>query len=344
MRRPVVASLAALCLVVAAAGVTQATFLSTASQLATGNGRSYLPTLHAGPKGTFFLAWTDGRREKFDLYLSRSRDGGRTWSQELRIDGAKPLAEESAGAVFAQGKRGSLHAVWFSTRNEQDVGVMHAASRDQGTTWSPPRQLSRSPGAAFEPQIAGDGAGRLYVTWYERRDMSLPKEVVAGFKVPGAQTYDVYFTSSDDEGGSWQTPIRINPRDDSPMAITPQIAYGGQGHVYVLWQEREAGRSLGVYVAASPDHGKTWPTRGVKLDRGHVGVGAARLAADRSGHVYAAWNDGREAAQAVYFNTSADHARTWAGDDVRLGKAPPGKAHSSPPRLTVGAAGRVFVT
>lgn len=344
MKRTHVVSLVALGLVVTAT-VAQATFLRTASPLVTGSGRSYLPILHADSKGMLYLAWTDARREKFDLYHARSKDGGRTWSEELRIDAAKTPEVESAGPAFAEGKAGALHAVWFATHAENDVRVMHAVSRDQGVTWPSPRPLNVSLGVGYEPQIASDGAGHLYVTWYERRGgQEAPKDVRAGFKLSALQTYDVYVTASDDDGASWRAPVRLNPRDDSPMALRPQIAYGGTAHVYVLWQESEAGRPLGVYVAASPDHGKTWPVRGVKIDRGNQSTNAPRLVADRSGHVYVAWNDAREVTFAVYFNASADHGQTWLPQDIRLGRAPAGKQHSLPPRLAVSPSGKVFVT
>lgn len=344
MKRTHLVSLVALGLIVTAT-VAQATFLRTASPLVTGSGRSYLPILHRDSKGMIYLTWTDARREKYDLYLSRSKDGGRTWSEEIRIDAAKTPEVESAGPAFAEGERGALHAVWFATHAESDVRVMHSVSRDQGVTWSSPRPLNVSLGVGYEPQIASDGAGHLYVTWYERRaPKEAQKDVQGGFTLSAPQLYDVYFSASDDDGGSWRAPVRLNPRDDSPMALRPQIAYGGKGHIYVLWQEREVGRQLGVYVAASPDHGKTWPVRGLKIDRGNQGTSAPRLVADRSGHVYAAWNDAREVTFAVYFNTSADHGQTWLAQDIRLGRAPAGKQHSLPPRLAASPSGRVFVT
>src|ERR1700675_3654678 len=170
MKRRHLVSLVALSLVVTAT-VAQATFLRTTSPLVTGSGRSYLPILHADSKGRLSLAWTDARREKYDLYLSRSKDGGRTWSEEIQIDTAKTPEVESAGPTFAEGEGGALHAVWFATYAENDVRVMHSVSRDQGRTWSSSRPLNVSLGVGYEPQMAGDGAGHLYVTWYERRPL-----------------------------------------------------------------------------------------------------------------------------------------------------------------------------
>jgi hypothetical protein len=343
MNRTHTVTLAILGLVVAATAA-HATFLRTVSPLVTGNGRSYLPVLYRDSKGMIYLAWTDARRAKFDLYLTRSKDGGRTWSEEIQLDAAKAPEVESAGPAFAEGKGAALHAVWFATHRESDVRVMHAVSRDQGVTWSLPRQLNGSPGMGYEPQIASDGVGHVYVTWYERRPSGEVGKRDLGINVPAPKVYDVYFSASDDDGASWRAPMRLAPREASLMALRPQISYGGEGYVYVLWQENKPGQPLGVYVAVSPDHGKTWPVRGMKIDRGNRGTNAPRLAADRSGHVYATWNDSREVTFAVYFNTSGDHGHTWLPQDVRLGRTAQGKHHSFPPRLAVTPSGRVFVT
>src|ERR1700758_16299 len=103
MKRTELLSLVTLGLLVAAT-VAHASFLRSASPLATGNGRSYLPILYRDSKGMVYLAWTDARREKYDLYLARSKDGGRTWSEEIQVDVVKASDVESAGPAFAEGK------------------------------------------------------------------------------------------------------------------------------------------------------------------------------------------------------------------------------------------------
>ncbi len=322
----------------------QGTFLRT--EVAKANGRSYVPLLYKDSKGVIYLAWTDGRREKFDLYLVRSQDGGRTWSAETRIDAAKPPEAESIALALAEGKEGALHAVWQGTYGETDVRVMHAVSRDRGVTWSSPRPLNGTPGLGYDPKIVSDRAGHLYVTWYEQRPSKEPPQEKLGFKLTAPQEFDVFFTRSDDEGKSWLKPIRLSPRASSPTALRPQIVYGGERDLYILWEEREAGQRPGVYVAASFDHGTTWPVRGVKLNHGGERAEAvdAHLAADRSGHVYAVWNDSRHGAASVYFSASSDHGRTWLSQEMRLGSTAPGRGPVLTSQIAVSESGRVFVT
>ena len=311
-----------------------------------GNGRSYVPLLHRDSKGVVYLAWTDGRREKFDLYLARSLDGGRNWSpEETWIDAAKPPEVESTTLALAEGKEGALHAVWQSTYGETDVRVKHAVSRDRGATWSSSQPLNGSPGLGYEPKIVSDRAGHLYVTWYEQRPSKEPPQEKLGFKLTAPQEFDVFFTRSDDDGKSWLTPVRLNPRASSPTSFRPQIADGGKGNLYILWEEREAGQVVpGVYIAASPDHGATWPVRGLKLNRGQREAVDAHLAGDSSGHVYAVWNDFRQGAASVYFSASSDHGRTWLSQDIRLGSTAPGTGPVLASQIAVSESGRVFVT
>lgn len=345
MKRIWVMIIAGSCGLLGMATDVSATFLRVASPAVVGDGRSYSPVLYVDSRGVTYLAWVDGRREKFDLYVVRSRDGGRTWSAEVRIDAAKPASLESIALTFAEGQGGGLHAVWQGTYSDHDVRVLHAVSRDRGTTWSPFRSLQGPVGLGYDPQIASDRSGSLHVVWHEQRPSKEPPQQALGFQLTRPQEFEVFFARSEDDGTSWFGPVRVSPRITSPLAFRPQIVYGGRRDVYLAWEEREAGqRHPGIYVAASSDRGKSWPVQGLRISRGALPADTPELAADRSGHVYATWSDLRHGAAAVYFSTSADHGRTWLAQDVRLGHGPLGRTPSLPPRLAVAEAGRVFVS
>jgi hypothetical protein len=74
-------------------------------------------------------------------------------------------------------------------RDHRDI-VM-AVSRDGGRTWGPKRLVNDDPPwfDNYMPEVAVDGLGRAYVTWYDRRD-----DVVAGMN------YHVYWTTTTDGG------------------------------------------------------------------------------------------------------------------------------------------------
>ena len=44
------------------------------------------PSLAAGPDGSLYAAWADGRNGDLDVFLRRSGDGGATWSDPMRVN------------------------------------------------------------------------------------------------------------------------------------------------------------------------------------------------------------------------------------------------------------------
>jgi hypothetical protein len=48
------------------------------------------PSIAAGTDGSLYVSWTDGRAGSEDVYLRRSADGGRTWSEPTRVNDPPP--------------------------------------------------------------------------------------------------------------------------------------------------------------------------------------------------------------------------------------------------------------
>jgi hypothetical protein len=76
-----------------------------------------------------------------------------------------------------------------------------------------------------------------------------------------------------------------------PEYITPEVALGPDGNVYLLWLSVEWRKSWDVLFAKSRDHGITWSEpRSLKPDKGTV-AGGLRLVTDEMGQVLIAWRE-----------------------------------------------------
>jgi hypothetical protein len=135
-------------------------------------------------------------------------------------------------------------------------------SEDGGRTFSEPRQVAvlRHYGHARESQsVKGLGGaqlaldtspgrprrGKLYAVWLDAGDGS----------------YQVMTAASQDGGGTWSKPVRVNDNEGASNQSNPAIAVDGEGVVGVSWNDRRADPTdlcYQPYFAASGDGGASF--------------------------------------------------------------------------------------
>jgi hypothetical protein len=229
----------------------------------------------SGPHaGNLYIGWTQFTLAASDLMFSRSTDGGKTWSQPIKLNSVSGLPRDDNGALEGfhgvVGPDGTLYTIW----DDRD-GVMMAVSHDGGVTFSKDRRIipagpgyfgitgvSRSngfPQIGLDPRSAvgdkndphiakrgGKQSGNLYVAWsdYSNGDV------------------DIFISSSADQGRSWSAPVRVNTdsihngRDQffQWMAVDPQ-----SGAVNLIFYDRRTDNvQTTVTLARSTDGGKTF--------------------------------------------------------------------------------------
>jgi hypothetical protein len=102
-----------------------------------------------------------------DLLAWRSTDGGKTWSQALRINDVPAAAREGLHTLAA-GTQGNLFAAWLDLRQE-GTRLYGAWSKDAGATWGANVLLYESPDGTIcqccHPFAAFAEGGALEVMW-----------------------------------------------------------------------------------------------------------------------------------------------------------------------------------
>ena len=164
-------------------------------------------------KGTAYVMWPTGTvnitpSPPGALALSKSADGGRTWSSAVVIPNSYDNATGGPASAYPQfaisPTTGTLHIVYNRNPTPELAGaneVYDRASYDGGKTWTAPHVLSdddpKNFGQQLFPNLSIASNGRVDVVWWDTRDM------------PGLRATDAYYTYSTDDGKTWSKNQRI---------------------------------------------------------------------------------------------------------------------------------------
>lgn len=191
--------------------------------------------LAIGSGGALYAAWTEYEGA---LWVRRSADGGRTFSDLLRINDAKP----ARGPALAPGPKGIVYLAW-TVGDDDTADIRVAKSTDAGATFHGPVIVERSKGYSDAPKLAVDARGTLHLVYAESERGLFQRRHVRYTRSPGAAL-------------GFERPRDISGRD----AGFPALSLDGKGNLYVLW-ERFAEHPLlprGLALAVSSDGGKTF--------------------------------------------------------------------------------------
>jgi hypothetical protein len=133
---------------------------------------------------------------------------------------------------------GNTYFIWIDNVNGYST-IYAARSTDDAQTLSNVIPISRGIDRAFNPVLAMDSQGSLYVIWRTRHHLEI----------------NIYFARSTDGGRTWSNSVRIN--SEVKQAFNPSLAVDTQGHLYVAW-ENQSVVGTDIYLAYSADGGQTW--------------------------------------------------------------------------------------
>ena len=248
--------------------------------------------------GNLYVGWTEFRIDESVILLSRSTDGGQTWSPPIEISTHHGLPRDDNGAVEgfsgAVAADGTLYAVWADGNS-----ITFTSSRDGGRTFARSRSVIQTAPLYFAvaglarangfPQLDIDSRhgrkGLLYVTWSDYREGDI----------------GVYCATSDDGGKSWSQAVRVNsnPAHDGTDQFFQWLAVDPvTGAANVIFYDRRLdpkNQKTTVTLARSTDGGRTfinyaW-TRDAFIPRRDDFLGDYIGLAALNNKVYGAWTE-----------------------------------------------------
>ena len=221
--------------------------------------------------GNIYVAWAQfdehgsfNTLDSSEIQLSRSTDGGLTWSVPVVVSDRKGNAQGSNYSYHAPmpaiGPNNELYVTWMGPE-----GLMFDKSIDGGFTWLQ-NDINVSgfhinwlvfnvPGVEIVPGFpiiscdlsSGVYNGNIYICWTDQRS--------------GYYDTDVWLTKSTDAGLSWYPPIRVN--DDGPgrhQFFAWMTIDQSNGYLYFVFYDRRNYTTLqtDVYMARSTDGGASF--------------------------------------------------------------------------------------
>jgi len=168
-----------------------------------------------------------GKGRDGDVWAVRTTDGGRSWSDPVRLNAVEGSAREGLHGM-ASGPAGELCCAWLDLRNGR-TEIMAATSADGGSTWSRDVLVYRSPEKnvceCCHPSVAYGADGSVLVQW---------RNSLGGDR-------DMFFARSDDGGTSFGEARKLG-RGSWPLAACPTdggaIAARGDDVVSVWRRDR----------------------------------------------------------------------------------------------------------
>ncbi len=276
------------------------TYITRVNHDAPGVGQQNSPDVAVAADGTLHAVWLNS-----GVYYARSTNGGRTWSDEVKINDSSSWADHPAIAVYTN----TLCVAWQDS-NFYYVGM--DCSADGGLTWRSNDLIAPSVGGAT-PDLVVDDTGQVHVVWTDTRN----------------DTGDIYYARWSDSR-SWSGAVKVNTDAGSATQQNPAIALNNNTLV-VGWQDNRSGNQ--IYARYSASLGATWGTSDAQVsDVGNV-VGAPAFTAGRNA-IWATWIAFNGSSYFAYADTGAS---SW-GTDVQISRT----AQAQQTIATAGSASHVW--
>lgn len=232
--------------------------------------------LAAGPDGLLYAAWTEyeGR-----LWLSRSTDGGATFSEAIHLGGDANRAAR-APALEVDDNGGTVHLAW-SAGGQAAADIRIVTSQNGGRSFGAP-QIVPSSGHADAPKLAADSHGNLHIVFSESPDG------------PSRQ-YRIRYSRRDARSTRFSEPKTIAVADAGLDSVNyPDLAVDAANRLYVVWQlyidRRQRPHGLGFTMSldggrsfARPETVPQSDDQRLGLNGGLQGSLMARLAVNADG-------------------------------------------------------------
>jgi hypothetical protein len=269
------------------------------------------PTVKAGNDGAIYVGWTakaeNAKGAANILYLSVSRDNGRTFESPVKVNddtepashGMHSLAVDSSGRIYfawlderylnSQKAHAGVynnynesrdqfyfenaafqkhHQVSSESEAEPNAELYFAVSGDGGKTFSVNKRLAENVCPCCKTSLSAALDGRLYLAWRQVLDGEY-RHIALASSNDGGKSFSSTVIVSDDQ---WQ--INACPVSGAALSLNSENA------LKIAWFTAGKAGKQGIYTSESKDFGKTFTPRSL-VSENAVGGTPALLSGEK---------------------------------------------------------------
>lgn len=234
-----------------------------------------------------------------ELRLSKSSDGGRTFSPSILVNDDNQVGQHAFDALQAA-RDGTLHMAWIDGREgKKEPGTFVARSTDHGYTISKNLKIDDDTCVCCRTAVTTSADGTVYVAWRKIFDGNIRETVIS---------------RSMDAGETFSPPVIVgNDRWVYPACPHRPASLGidRQGRLYVVWYTEGSDETPAIYLAYSDDQGKTFSDK-KQLNRSKgTFPDHPQMAVDPAGRIAVIWEEQSPVRREIVVSYSLDRGRSF---------------------------------
>ena len=262
------------------------------------------PRLVVAPAGEVYLSWSsakpkpEGTLFASDLRLSRSLDGGQSFSGHLRVNEDRPISHSFDGLAVTG--EGTVLVSWLDSREGgANAGTYMARVVEGGTKVQSVTKVGDDTCVCCRLDAAVGPGETVALIWR---------------KVFPGDIRDMVLSTSRDGGRSFG-PANLVSADHWRITACPHrggtVGIDGRGRIYATWYTEGTQARPDLYFAASEDGWRFGPRRRLHTSTTSI-PDHARMAVDRDGRAVVVWEDSTAVRRRILFRYTADGGRTFS--------------------------------